>query len=245
MEKHEQGFNINMPTAVIVAGFLIAVAIYASGASTGSVGSVAQQAPAPTQAPGQGAGGPPPTKDVTVNPISNKDHYYGSQNAKVVLIEFSDLECPFCKRFHPTVKEIVDNSNGKVAWVYRHFPLDFHDKAKKEAEASECAAELGGNDKFWEYVNTLYEITPGNNGLDPAELPKIATKVGLDATSFQKCLDSGKYAERVKSDMADGAKAGVSGTPSTVIMNRKGKNQLIVGAQPKEQIQAAIDELLK
>jgi len=101
-------------------------------------------------------------------------------NAPVKIVEFSDTECPFCKRFHTTMQQVVKDSNGQVAWVYRHFPLDqLHSKARKEAEATECAAELGGNEKFWAYLNRLMEVTPANDGLDLAELPVIAAYVGL------------------------------------------------------------------
>ena len=101
--------------------------------------------------------------------------------------------------------------DGKVAWVFRHFPLwkpnpggrALHPRAEKEAQATECANELGGNAKFWEYVNKLFEITPSNNGLDPAELPKIAKLVGLNETAFNTCLESNKYAVEVEKDSSD------------------------------------------
>lgn len=118
---------------------------------------------------------------LTVRAVSNEDHVLGDRNAPVKLIEFSDLECPFCKRFHPTAKQVVTEYAGKVALVYRHFPLDsLHAKARKEAEATECANEQGGNDKFWAYMDRLFDVTPSNDGLDLAELPKIAAFVGLE-----------------------------------------------------------------
>ncbi|MCI0542492.1 thioredoxin domain-containing protein [bacterium] len=104
---------------------------------------------------------------VSVNP---GEHILGNPNAEIFIIEYSDLECPFCKRFHETMKQAMEQygKDGQVAWVYRHFPLDaIHNKARKEAEATECAGELGGNDMFWKYTNKLMEITPSNNQLDP------------------------------------------------------------------------------
>lgn len=115
--------------------------------------------------------------------INDGDHVLGNPNALVTIIEFSDTECPFCKKFHETMRKIIDEygKDGKVKWVYRHFPLDqIHSKSRKEAEATECATEQGGNEKFWEFINKIYEITPSNNGLDPAELPKIAKSIGLN-----------------------------------------------------------------
>lgn len=103
-----------------------------------------------------------------VRSVNEGDHLRGDPKATVKIVEFSDLECPFCKNFHFTMQQIMSEYPGKVSWAYRHFPLDsLHPKARKEAEASECAAELGGNDGFWSYVDKLFEITPSNNGLDP------------------------------------------------------------------------------
>src|SRR5574343_1436136 len=107
-----------------------------------------------------------------------------------MFVEYSDTECPFCKQFHSTLRQMMDEygKDGKVAWVYRHFPIDgLHPKARKEAEATECANELGGPSKFWEYTNMIYERTPGNDGLDPANLPKFAKEIGLDEKAFTEC----------------------------------------------------------
>jgi len=112
-------------------------------------------------------------KLLTEDPVTPKDHIFGNPNADVKIITHSDLECPFCKRFHATMEDIMKQyePEGKVAWVFRHFPLtNLHDKAPLEAEASECANELGGNTKFWEYINLLEKITPANNGFDSALL---------------------------------------------------------------------------
>lgn len=182
-----------------------------------------------------------------VSPISASDHIRGSIDAPIKLIEFSDAECPFCKRFHETMKEVVEGYGGKVAWVYRHFPLDgLHPKARKEAEALECANELGGNAKFWEYLDRLFEITPSNNGLDPEELPSIAGYVGLNENAFKECLSSGKYAAHVEEDVQDAQKSGGSGTPYTIIIGKDGKPaDVINGALPYYTVRLAIEEALR
>ncbi len=166
--------------------------------------------------------------------VSAGDHILGNPDAPIKIIEFSDTECPFCQKLHPTLKKVMDNygKNGKVAWVYRHFPIDSrHPRARKESEATECAAELGGEQKFWEYLDRLFEITPANNGLDPKQLPEIAVYIGLDKTKFEQCLASGKYAERVQNDFEDGVQTGVSGTPYSVMIAGD-KKEVINGVRP-------------
>ena len=177
-------------------------------------------------------------------PITQQDWVRGNRNAKVSVVEYSDTECPFCKRHHPTMQRIVEDYGGKVNWVYRHFPLtSLHPKAPKEAEATECAGELAGNDGFWRYLDRLFEITPANNGLDPAQLPQIAEFIGLDKTKFEACLNSGKYAQKVQTQAQDAEAAGGTGTPYSVIV--AGDQKIPVsGAVPLEQFKALIDPLL-
>jgi len=178
--------------------------------------------------------------------ITDSDHIRGSRDAEVFLIEYSDLECPFCKRFHPTAQQVVDEYQGKVAWVYRHFPLDqLHPKADKEAEAVECANELAGSDGFWKLTDKIYEVTPSNNGLNLDDLPKLAGQVGLNQSSFKTCLDSGKYKDHVEEDYQGGLTSGITGTPGNLILNKKGEAWLIPGALPFESVKATIEEALK
>ncbi|KKT87007.1 MAG: Sodium/proton antiporter [Parcubacteria group bacterium GW2011_GWA2_46_10] len=104
----------------------------------------------------EGQFGLPDAPDVPV--LEEGDHLRGSIDAPVVLIEYSDLECPYCKRFHPEVKQMIEKYGDKIVWAYRHFPLEaIHSSARPLAEGSECAAQLGGNDKFWEYVDYVFE----------------------------------------------------------------------------------------
>jgi protein-disulfide isomerase len=112
-------------------------------------------------------------KPLTEDPVTEKDHIFGNPNAEVKIITHSDFECPFCKRFHATMEDVMKayEKDGRVAWIIRAFPLtSIHDRAPLEAEAAECANEIGGNAKYWEYVSLLEKITPANNGLDPALL---------------------------------------------------------------------------
>ena len=136
--------------------------------------------------------------------------------------------------------------DGQVAWVYRHFPIvQLHSKAPKEAEATECSAELGGNQGFWNYLDKLMETTNSNNSLDPSELPQIASSVGLDVAVFNECLSSGKYAEFVKTSVEEAVKAGARGTPHSIIIAQDGRKILINGAEPIATVKLKIDSLLK
>lgn len=181
-----------------------------------------------------------------IKEVTDKDHIRGNTNAKLTLVEYSDLECPFCKRFHPTMQELMKIYGDKIRWVYRHFPLSFHANAEKEAQASECVAELGGDDAFWSYVDKMFEKTASNGtGFALDQLGPLAAEVGVNQSAFQNCLDSDKYAQLVKDQIADGTTGGVSGTPSTFLIDGNGKSQIIVGAQPVESFKTAIDAILK
>ena len=208
-------------------------------------GGVANNAAAPA-APGNNAPAAPQAAAVAPK-IEKDDHIRGDKNAKIALVEYSDFECPFCKQFHPTAQKVLDEYAGKVMWVYRHYPLSFHANAQKEAEASECVSELGGNDAFWKYADALYERTTANGtGFALDTLGPLAAEFGIDQTKFQNCLDQVKYAQKVKDQMAQGSKEGVSGTPGNILLNIKtGETQVIPGAVPFDQIKPMIDEMLK
>ncbi|NQU63212.1 MAG: thioredoxin domain-containing protein [SAR324 cluster bacterium] len=178
----------------------------------------------------------------------DRDHIFGNPAAEISLIEYSDFECPFCKRFHPTPGKIVEEYKGKVNWVYRHFPLDFHNPAaQKEAEAAECANELGGNQVFWKYTDALYRNTKSNGkGLPEEKMVSLATDLGIDKTLFNSCRKSGKYASKVKEDFTEGGSIGITGTPGVVILhNRTGQTRFRAGAYPVQEFKPLIDELLK
>ena len=245
MEENNQQTKTNthplaMPIAVVIAGALIAGAVIYSGGKAPTAGTANQ--PQQQQVAQQ-------TGDLEqMTPVTSKDHIRGDINAPVKIVEYSDTECPFCKRFHATMKEVMDEygKDGKVAWVYRHFPLDqLHSKARKEAVALECANEQGGNDKFWSYADRLYEAPPANNGLDPAELPKIAQYVGLDTTKFNTCLGSTKYDKHIEDEVQNATATGGNGTPWSIVVGKNGKKYPLSGAQPLPAVKQLIDLALQ
>lgn len=167
--------------------------------------------------------------------VAGGKHIYGSQNARFTLVEFSDLECPYCKRFHNTPKQLVDESNGNVNWEWMHLPLSFHNPAAQYgAEASECVADLNGNRSFWAYISEYYDHTRGN-GQGAQDLALLAANIGVDQDAFRRCMTEGRYRSKVQEDANKAASLGVSGTPATFLVdNLTGKSQMLGGAQPAE-----------
>lgn len=189
---------------------------------------------------------PPAVAYDDVKPVDSQDHIRENRNAQILLVEYSDLECPFCKEFHPVILQAIKDYNGKFALVFRHFPLDLkHPKARKEAEATECAGELGGENGFWKMVDKIFEVTPSNNGLNLDDLPKLAGQIGLNQQVFKNCLDSGKFAKAVEEDYQSGIKAKVTGTPGDILINVKTKKvSILPGYVTLPQLKQAIDSLL-
>jgi protein-disulfide isomerase len=181
--------------------------------------------------------------------LTEEDHIRGSLDAPVILVEYSDYECPFCSRFHPTVQQVLEEYGDQVAWVYRHFPLtSIHPQAQISAEASECVAQLGGNDAFWQYTDLLFEkvgLGDAATALSEENLVAYAAQIGVSSSAVQSCLDNGETTKLVSEDAAGGRSAGITGTPGTVVVTQEGEYELISGALPFEQISSAIDAYLE
>ena len=175
----------------------------------------------------------------------DSDPFMGKTDAPLVVVEFSDYECPFCGRFFretlPKIKNGYINT-GKVKYVYKDFPLDFHKKAPKAAEAAHCAGEKG---KFWEMHDLIFK---NQQQMDIPGLISRAEKLGLNVDEFKKCVDDGRYAEGIMKDIEAGQKIGLRGTPSFVIgkLNKDGEVEgvFIEGAAPFPGFKKVIDALL-
>ena len=153
----------------------------------------------------------------------------GNAEAKVVIVEFADFECHFCAKAHETVQAVLKAYGNKVRLVFRHYPLSFHPKAPKAAQAAACADQQG---KFWELHDALFD----SQELDLDALKMQAKRAGVDVARFEACLDSGDTESLVKRDMAAGQKAGVTGTPAFFI-----NGLMLSGAQPEEAFRKLID----
>lgn len=249
----------SVPGSIILASIIISSTILVSsgtislkGAATPKAESaqapVAQIAQKPSQnAPAQIDPSKPVKVLITASPI------LGDKTAKVTIVEFSDFECPFCKKAY---EDIVTNlkkdyiTSGKVRLVYKNLPLPFHQNAAKEAEAALCAKDQGGDAAFFKYHDQIFtKTTSGGTGISLSQLPIIASDIGLDADKFKKCLDGGNYKADVDKDLADAQKVGASGTPTWFVGKTVGDDTVegipIVGALPYSTFKDAIDKLLQ
>lgn len=192
------------------------------------------------------AGGAPALPSGPVRASIEGAPFLGRADAPVTVVEFSDYQCPFCSRFFaatlPELKaEYIDA--GKVRYVFRDYPIDkLHPQARKAAEAAHCAGDQG---KFWEMHDLLFR---NSKALAPAQLAEYARSIGLDGAAFDECLGSGRHGPRVERGLADGAAAGVRGTPGFVIARTKAghvvEGTAVRGAQPIETFRRIIEQLL-
>ena len=247
METHTSRQSaLGIPGAIIIAATIIAVAL------------IYVLHPASTSAPSTQKDHTPAQAGMA--PVTTADHILGDPNAPIKIVEYSDPSCPFCKMFNPTMEQIINDygPSGKVAWVYRSFPLDkpdangnvLHPNAGHEAQALECAGFLGGNEKFWSFEKTWYDSFPlqgatdRDTASDTAQLLGIAKTVGIDPLSFSDCLSSGQFKSKVEAQYLDGINAGVSGTPFSIIVPSSGSPVPLEGGVSYPTLKTAIDTLL-
>lgn len=175
---------------------------------------------------------PPPVVRVQLSTAGAP--FRGVPDAPVTIVEFSEFQCPFCHRVQATLKQILERYPGKVKLVYRDFPLDsLHPLARGASEAARCANDQG---KFWEYHDTVFSHFPQASSED---LKRYAEQVGLDIAKFEACLSGGVHKAAVQSDVDEGTRAGVTGTPAFFINGR-----LLQGAQPLEAFTRVIEDEL-
>lgn len=179
-------------------------------------------------------------KPYTVKSLDT-DNIFGSENATVTIVEFSDFQCPYCGNFYRTTEQQIKQEyieTGQVKIIYKHFPLAIHNNAQKAAEAAECAKDIGGDEVFWQMHDKLFE---NNQFLSTDKLKIYSAQLNINSSDFNSCLDTGAMADRVSSDMQEGKSLGVTGTPAFFV---NGKS--IEGAQPFDVFKKAIDaELAK
>ena len=229
--------RFGVPASIVLGAVIIAGAVIYTGQESGPT-AVAPSDGVPAQE----------TPEINIEPVTKDDHIRGNPNAPIMIVEYSDYDCPFCKRFHEdTMGAIMDEygADGQVAWVYRHFPLEvLHPNAAKVAEASECVAELGGNEAFWTFSDLVFGERGTNSPTDMTQLPSFATQSGVSVAAFNECLDSGKYTEQIAADVQEAIAAGAKGTPHSYVIGG-GQQITINGAQPFQNVKASIDAILE
>lgn len=229
--------NISIPAAIVTGAAIIGIAIMLSSASK----AVPQQGPVADQ------------KDQitevakTIATIRSNDYVRGSDDAQVVVIEYSDSDCPFCKQFHDTMNKVITDYNGKVSWVYRFFPLEtLHPNAIPEALSLYCAGELGGEKTFWSYLDQIIGVTLAADTKSKETLIALASQQGLDRTLLATCMESNAAKARVTADTEEAKSIGARGTPFSIAVHRTtGKQVIIPGALPLESVKEIIDSLLQ
>lgn len=237
-------FASTVGLAGLIVGYVIATGVHGMpGVQMGGTVNPAPTVGADQQASVAPAAPETPPTVLDTNPV------LGKADAPVTFIEFTDFQCPFCQRhFQQTFGEIKTNyvDTGKIKYVTRHFPLSFHPNAQKASETAACAQD---QNKFWEMHEKLFNTQGDWSGLDAAgaaaKFKDYAKELGLNASTFATCLDSGAKTAFVQADQAAGSAAGIDGTPGFWILGPDGKNQKISGAYPFATFQAAIDGMLK
>lgn len=160
---------------------------------------------------------------------SDYRNVYGDPDASVTIVEFSDYECPFCARLHPTLKRIVDESKSSVNWEFRHLPLPSHRNAELAAQISECVRRELGNDAFWSYTDTVFA---NQHSVNIDYLTTIAAELGVEEKTLTECLADPEIDKQVGTDLATARAFGGSGTPFSVIIFADGTTRPVSGALP-------------
>lgn len=224
-------FAVSMGLVGLIVGYGLAIATQSGGQAL-----LGSQPAAPNPSAQVAQPSAPEAQDVPA--VTAEDHVRGNPDALISVIEYSDFECPFCKRHHPTLVQLLEDNGDEVNWVYRHFPLGFHPNAEPGAIASECVNEIGGNDAFWDFTDLVFE----NQG--EWDYEKYVEEIGLNVRAFQNCLNDNDYAAEIQAEMAAGSAAGVRGTPGNIVLNNEtGESRLVSGAQALVSFTNVIEEI--
>lgn len=226
--------SLSVPIAIVIAAALIAGAIYISGNNPKQAAVQKEVAAATADA------------NTTFRAVDSTDHIRGNPNAPIMLVEYSDFDCPFCKQFDDTLQQIMKDygTSGKVAWVYRQLPLQqLHPNAPKIAIASECVAQQGGNDAFWKFSDRIFKEKTDRTFTDMSRITEYAVGAGVDKATFEDCYNNNKTKDKVDKSVTEAFQAGAHGTPYTFILVGD-QRTVINGAQPYPAVKQIIDNVL-
>lgn len=225
-----------IPIAIIIGFALIAIAIFFTGGDKSQPTPVTNVETPENQV--VATDGP--------RQVDNTDYIRGNPNAPILLIEYSDYDCPFCKQFHDTMNRIMDEFgvDGRVAWVYRQFPIEqLHPNSPRISEAALCVGDIGGNTAFWQFSDLIFEQREIDAQTNVVRLPEYAERVGVSRDQFNSCMDSGRMKQAVIESTEDGFDAGIRGTPYTYVV--AGNQQAAIdGARSYETIRGIVTNLV-
>lgn len=225
-QNNKKKFELSPALAILISGFVIAGTIVFLHVMP--VGTVADA----------DAGALP--ANVNVPAPNSGDHIVGSLSAPITLVEYSDFQCPYCRLVYPTLKQLVEESNGQVAWVHRNFPLDsIHPQAMPAALAAECIAEQLGQSGFWKFADAIFA---DQSKMSPAYYAQLAVQFGADEATYNSCVSTQKYASKISQEATDAQVNGGRGTPFTVVVSKNAQVP-ISGALPYEQFKSVIQTL--
>jgi protein-disulfide isomerase len=231
--SNQQQTSMALPLAIVVGFAMIAIAIFFTSGNNEPV------ATAPVVTDNTAAAS-------TVRSVSESDYILGNPNAPIVMIEYSDYDCPFCKQFHATMHQILDEYGvtGRLAWVYRQFPLvDLHPNAPQISEAALCVGDIAGNNAFWTFSDAVFDSRVETEFTNVTKLPEFAAAAGVSRSEFTECMNSDRMMDTLKADLSDGLAAGAQGTPYTVI--KVGNQEAVInGAQPYTVVKGIVENLI-
>lgn len=217
---------ILLPGAIIIAGLIIAVAVYIVRKDQTAV--VVNDAS-------------------MLRPVSPQEHVVGNPTAPVVVVTYSDLDCAYCKQFDRTMSQVMTDygAGGQVAWVYRHMPiLAAHPASGLHAEASECVASLGGEEAFWRFIDLMHASAPGANEFDPDAYSTLLAPLGIGEEPFERCMDAGRFVKKVEADLRNALEIGATAAPYSVIVV-SGKEPLpLSGTLTYPEMKTVIDQAI-
>jgi len=222
--------SLVIPFSIIIAGILVAGGVYSYFHARAAHPAGAAQ-------------------DLTViRPVDATDHILGNPSAPVKFVEYSDIDCPFCKNFKATMETLMASygASGEVAWVYRHLPITTqHPSAEMHAEAAECVAAEGGTSAFFRFIDAINDAAPGAAQFNPSGYVGIVEKLGLDTDAFNACLENHAYKKRVEDDANNALAAGAGGVPYTVVLIDGQAPFSISGAFSLDQMKQIVDAALQ
>ncbi len=219
-----------IPVTIVIAGALIAVAVYVV-----HYHAVVQVSGDPN----------------AVRPVTPSDHMLGDPAAVVTIIEYADIDAEYSKDFQQVMNQVIENygQTGNVAWVYRHLPaagVDVH--AESHAEAAECVGALSGTNNFFKFINALQTAAPGENQFDPAGYDAVVQSLGVSTGDFDTCMANHTYKNRIQADYQNAGEIGATGSPFSILLIKGKAPSVISGSIPystmKQIIDAAITKAL-